>query len=69
MDDELDDDEYYSDEMLEEQMGDYVFVDDEDDPQWIRPQSLASEETRLESQVGRPTQSFNNMYLTKQSLK
>ncbi len=37
MDDDLEDDEeYYSDELLQEEIGDYVFVDDEDDPQWIR---------------------------------
>jgi hypothetical protein len=34
MDDDLEDDEeYYSDELLQEEIGDYVFVDDEDDPQ------------------------------------
>ena len=29
---EIDEDEYYSDELLQEEIGDYVFVDNEDDP-------------------------------------
>lgn len=45
----MEDDEYYSDELLEEEMGDYVFVDDEDEPQWIRSESLAKQ-TDLQKQ-------------------